>query len=805
MSKNRVFMALIASSFLFFSCEKEQQNSDATGKLHLELEADSKIDNAMSRAGNELLPEIGDFSLSILKGENVQASWDKFSQFPDELILPVGNYVAKAHYGDITKEGFELPYYAGSNEFAITDGGKTNVGVTCYLANAKLSIAYTESFVNYFKTYSAEVNSYGNTPIVFTSNETRSAYFNPSQISIYLNVAKQEGNTVKLFARSIQAQPRHAYQVTLDVNAGSSTLIVSFDDSVTEETVEIDVSDESLSADPPILKAFGFETGVVQDVTEGSKLSDVRAYINARSGISKCVLKTSSSALISQGWPAEIDLVSATAEEKAVLAKFGLKTIGLDANIENIAVVNFTEVIPFLEYNAENSLSTFTLEVSDKYLRTNEGEFSLKINSTDNLLAIGNINAIAIGATTAEIPVVFIGNPQQALTVECLSFGQYQSVPFTIKESVENNHVLVAEFPKAALDDMSIRVSCGRKNYTSIVKLLPPVYEVKALSSGDVWSNKAILTIVGENEMTNTYLANKDIVVSCALNGTDEWLTPSQTRSGNKIEITNIATTYTEAVTYSIKAICTINSIQTETSTVNNITTEQKRQLPNASFETWTYTSGNKDYWRKYYPWNDDVTTHGWNTVNLTTTQTNGSYQYNSISGTMETTGRIDNTKAAVVRTVGWGNANTAGGGASICYNGTPGELYLGSYNESTHSPIYGIEFTSRPKSISFYYKYTPSSGDACIVETIVQNRNGEAITELGKGRFTNGNTISSYTLETVNIDYTNTTLAPTHICILFKSGTNTDSWLEKPPFANLSTGKFVGSQLYVDDVTLNY
>ena len=46
-----------------------------------------------------------------------------------------------------------------------------------------------------------------------------------------------------------------------------------------------------------------------------------------------------------------------------------------------------------------------------------------------------------------------------------------------------------------------------------------------------------------------------------------------------------------------------------------------------------------------------------------------------------------------------------------------------------------------------------------------------------------------------------------THIYIVFKSGdkTSNDTLIEVPKFGNLSDGKYVGSQLYVDDVELIY
>jgi hypothetical protein len=129
-------------------------------------------------------------------------------------------------------------------------------------------------------------------------------------------------------------------------------------------------------------------------------------------------------------------------------------------------------------------------------------------------------------------------------------------------------------------------------------------------------------------------------------------------------------------------------------------------------------------------------------------------------------------------------------------------------------APDYGMAFTSRPKSLSFYYKYTPCNDDNLVVEIIVENRNNGTVTQLGSGSFTSGTATTSYAQKTVTVNYTNTSLKATHLRVLFKSGTigwtnekhtGESYWLETPPTTNLSDGKYVASQLYIDDVTLGY
>lgn len=87
--------------------------------------------------------------------------------------------------------------------------------------------------------------------------------------------------------------------------------------------------------------------------------------MNARSGIEECILTTSSSSLISQGWPAYIDLADLSTDKLQLLQSFGLQLKGLGANKDKIATIDFTNVIPHIEYD-NGVLSTFKLVAKDK-------------------------------------------------------------------------------------------------------------------------------------------------------------------------------------------------------------------------------------------------------------------------------------------------------------------------------------------------------------------------------------------------------------------------------------------------------
>lgn len=250
-----------------------------------------------------------------------------------------------------------------------------------------------------------------------------------------------------------------------------------------------------------------------------------------------------------------------------------------------------------------------------------------------------------------------------------------------------------------------------------------------------------------------------------------------------------------------------------------NVATYPIIELENGDMEHWIKEgpANNNTYWYVMYPWNEEDEKKYWNTINLTTTQDgevrNSSWYvfppytwttYVANSGTISVTDSHSG-NAALIRTVGWGSGSTAAGDASDIKHVTPGELYLGSYDLSSHLPVYGIEYKSRPTNVKFWCKYEPKSSDLMIVQIIIMDANGETIGSASVPENESG-AIANWTEKTLDIQYTDLEKEPSKMYILFKSGSLTDTnVMDKPSFGNLSDGESVGSKLYIDDVELIY
>lgn len=205
MKKNWILYT-ICSLFVFLaSCQKDDElnNGGATGYLRLTVAEDA---STTTRA----VPE--DYNAKQIAVQIVDATGkvaeetDDWETWKDTRIeLAVGTYTIKASSNgfDGKDAGFDIPYYAGSEEIEIKAGSELIETVTCTLANVKVSVNFDAELVGKVESIAATVDNDENpedgTPAVysldFVSTEKRSAYFPVTQLYASISVRNKEGKT----------------------------------------------------------------------------------------------------------------------------------------------------------------------------------------------------------------------------------------------------------------------------------------------------------------------------------------------------------------------------------------------------------------------------------------------------------------------------------------------------------------------------------------------------------------------------------------------------------------------------------
>ena len=201
MMKKLLFGALAASGLIVFSGCSDTFDPTGDGRLGRILpDVDLNKDvagpraKANSRAGGSAT-EIGVEDLTLtLTGPKTSESFG-VADFPVNQDFPVGDYTLEAAYGNEGDEGFGKPWYYGSTALTVLENKTTPVSVTASLANAMVSVQYTEAVKQYFASYEAEVASSTGNSFAYTADETNALYVMPGKVDINVRMESAPSST----------------------------------------------------------------------------------------------------------------------------------------------------------------------------------------------------------------------------------------------------------------------------------------------------------------------------------------------------------------------------------------------------------------------------------------------------------------------------------------------------------------------------------------------------------------------------------------------------------------------------------
>lgn len=739
--------------------------------------------------------DAGDLTLKMTSHLSGKVFTYKLADFDPTTTFPIGRYTIDAYYGEEGKEDFAAPYYKGSTEVVLHENEATPVSLTATLANSMVSIVYGEDFKNYFPSYSVEIATSKGASIIHNNGEERAAYVEPGLITIYADVTKPNGVKGKLKAAEFTAEARNHYVVTMGLGAesGGSAITVTFNSELVEETVEIDVSDQILLAPAPTLSAVGFEAGEEITIVEGTTTSGpLRVVATAIAGVASGQLTTQGASLITQGWPPVVNF-PADAENLAKIEEFGIRPQGFRGTTTQMALVDFREGLRKLTYNASSdNRTTFTLTVTDKYNKVSK-PMSFTVAVLPLRLEVAKVYPPKVNEESMVVDMIFNNEDlRQFVYFEVMDDkGVYQRVVHDLVEPhVEGTEDYKVRIPiPRSADDVNFRAVVESNNkatpYTTVVRTGVAIDMLET----DVYAKRATVRVLGNH--------------GSEYNGVAKWFSSTDgvnftQLSSGAIDISGALATIKGLLSgtkYFIKAEA--NNGESEALT---FTTEAAEKLGSGDIaQGWTQEK------KTNLAANCMVYTapSPWNTLNLlTTSKLNSGTSYSALSSTLNVSDGGND--VVLIRSVGYNVAtNAAGSNNPQAYSA--GELYLGTYD---NGPVYGVPFASRPESLSFKYKYAPTNAaDRGYVEIALLDSNGETIASATKDLLAT----DAYDNVSLGLNYLDRTKHAATLKIIFRSTNAGNRFLNSndiPRHANgigWLTDYYVGSQLYIDDVTLNY
>ncbi len=808
--------------------------SEGTGGLDLQVAIDTEViasqrpTKAPSRAEFDQITA-DDLSLRLTSDDgSFTKTWDKIADFDANERFNVGRYTLEAFYGSEDAEGFDAPYYLGSQTITVEENQVTPVAISAQLANSLLAITYTDNFKSYMASYSAEVHSAGGATTAYAADETRPVYVKAGLVEVYVDFVKPNGKGAKLLAASFTAKPRCRYNLTVDMSAegGQAILHIVYDEMLAEEDVEIELSDELLNSPAPEVTANGFTSGEAIRFVPGNAPTDPMSLdIVARGGLARVTMTTRSASLLAQGWPAEVNLAGAPEATRTRLAALGLTARGLYTNPEKMAVVTLTDVPSHIALvDGDDGVTEISFVVVDAMGKASD-PVTLRIEAAALAVSLDNPANLFVGQTELELDMSYNGGkPEGAVKIQYFNDrGTWTDAAYTASATGTDDlyHITLTGLPATGHPEstsaLRLRAVAGSLISEELsVDRMPTDVRLTA-TEGAAFARHAYIS--ASLQSAGRAALNLDPVLAAgrlmlSTDGGSSWTAATATIADGTFTVTGL----TPATAYSAR----FELAGCDPSPAVTFTTEATPQLPNAGMESWYSTDAytHKSLWvgetdiKCWYP--NESGQSFWATRNPRTTgQTSGTTcHYTSYSGTLSVAGRNGN--AAEISTLGYGEGTTythTGSGST----GDPkkkigGLLFTGTYSCSGDNETrnLGQPFTARPAALSFYYKFSSVASESFRVTIILENRSGDTTTQLGKGEFTSSESHDSFTKCDIPVTYTNKALKATHITVMFESTTSDSPTVlskqgSKGAINGYGDSRYVGNVLTVDDIELIY
>lgn len=627
--------------------------------------------------------DVSDYTVQILdEAEKVVDEYKRYESMPSTIELPEGSFILKAFKGSDKAASFESPYFEGRTSFVVRDQMNTSVGVTCKLANARVTIESTPDFdkiysdyiVDFSTDYIEEEDSV-NGSFAVSKGEERPLYLRTGQdgtdvgITVYVKKPGETEFTAFYVSDPLKLEPRQSVRVLLSLSETNQGIGIDImlDDTLTKLSITTEIPDYMWGQMGKPDVSAGFENGSTF-LVDGLFDEDVNVSYAMSGGVSSLVIEYWRDG--EEGFKTQLDLANASDVETALSYN-----LSWTANDDENVVLN--EQVRSGEIYFKEALNSFPTPDEGEYLyhiqvygkdATGKGFTTDTISFEARVLPAGT-PVITDGGLPAEITegdemtseVVFnyrasggIDDQNTFLDIQVDQNLQHfliaddgacneLSALYGIQIEKQNDRLAVVTFPK----DFTTRLAApetGSTTYTFAFRMKDKKgNEAKPVEHSLVVNAPAFTLDITEGHA----FAKRIYLVGDLLKGDPKNLTflcngqsvsPEVQVQNNRYEA--ILTDLEPETSYTLQAI--YNGKDNRKSEERRVTTEAILDIPNKGFEEWSIVpdeQGNADQgnmedlpiltnysnppyrsWELYEVFNSELSM-GWNTLNRLTTQ----------------------------------------------------------------------------------------------------------------------------------------------------------------------------------------
>ncbi len=359
--------------------------------------------------------------------------------------------------------------------------------------------------------------------------------------------------------------------------------------------------------------------------------------------------------------------------------------------------------------------------------------------------------------------------------------------------------------------------------------ILPLTVALHGVNDYDVWAKTASFAPATFNEDLKPEELNEMDIKYQVSTDKNNWTSVAYAMNENgQVELSGL-----EDGTHYYARVLAANAVSSD---LIEFTTEEAMNFPNASFEdyyTEKFVETGLSSSVVLYPYAQGEAEPFWSTLNEFTTYQKDENYWMSYPCVELSNDATDGNVALKIQTVGWGPGSKCSsyGTVTSAYR-TPGKLFIGDYKFAeddlplgNNGMIKGKPFDSRPKTISFDYRYYAykkifligGGKNTMYVQAVLENRDGDepiVIADAEFSRTVDNEVLTPYTTCVMELDYKRTDLKATHIYMVFQSQPDNDKIAtnetvttdtKEEGAAKNQARKVTGSYILLDNIVVGY
>lgn len=309
-----------------FACERVDVEVKQTGYLDISLQQD--LTEYLVFKSEDTQETI--FAVTIYDSDNnVVAAYDDHREIAGEpLELPVGTYKITASSVQNGAAAFDSPFYFGEQETVIRSNTMSDVTLTAYLANVKVTATFSDAIRSQFEEYILTVTNGEGTLIYSNVDDTidNVGYFSATgTLTWTLALRNIEGEEYEVLTDTYEdVLPRQHYNLQFDLQDedafGGSSLKVGIDDSTKDKTYNL-LLDFEADVRPTVTASFDmFQTF---KYAEGENV-EAKFAIKVPGGFKSAVISHANSTLYGYGLPYRFSIMDLSFYDRTAYLNKGI-------------------------------------------------------------------------------------------------------------------------------------------------------------------------------------------------------------------------------------------------------------------------------------------------------------------------------------------------------------------------------------------------------------------------------------------------------------------------------------------------